>query len=264
MEKVHGSSSHISWKENKLSFFSGGAKHEQFMLLFDVTKLTHLFNENFLNIEVVIYGEVAGGSMQKMSHTYGKELFFIVFDVTIGTNWLDVPNAEQVSNKLGLEFVPYRKISTDLSAIDAERDRDSEVAVRRGCGSQIREGVVLRPLVECTKNSGARIICKHKRSEFAEQTKPPKVVDPSKIEILKNANDIAEQWVTPMRLHHILDKNSDITGIEHTGKVISAMIIDVLRESEGEIIVSKEAKSAIGRKAAQLFKAELCSELKEI
>jgi len=35
MEKIHGTSAHISYKDGFLSFFSGGSNHETFVALFD-------------------------------------------------------------------------------------------------------------------------------------------------------------------------------------------------------------------------------------
>jgi hypothetical protein len=263
LEKIHGTSAHISWKDNKLSFFSGGASYNTFVDLFDSELLIRLFTENFNNINLVIYGEAFGGKMQKMSKTYGANLQFIVFDVKIDDVWTTVLAAENIATKLGLEFVPYNRIPTTLEDIDAERDRDSEVAIRRGLGSHIREGVVLRPLFECCKSNGDRVICKHKREEFTERQNEPKVVDATKLEVLANASAIANEWVTPMRLNHVLDKFPDV-GMERTRDVISAMIEDVYREGEGEIIQSKEAETAIGRKTAQLLKQYLQNKIKDI
>jgi len=43
-------------------------------------------------------------------------------------------------------------------------------------------------------------------------------------------------------------------GIEQTGDVIRAMIADVQREAKGEVELSKQATTAIGRRTAKLFK----------
>ncbi len=134
-----------------------------------------------------MHGEAYGGKQQGMSETYGKELKFIVFDVKIGETWLDVINAEDVTKKKGLEFVDYVQIKTDLELIDAERDKPSTQAKRNGVvEDKLREGVVLRPLTECTKSNGKRIIVKHKRDEFKE-TKTKREVDPEKLRILKES-----------------------------------------------------------------------------
>lgn len=254
LEKIHGSSAHLQWKDDKIIFFSGGEKHETFKKIFDEEFLTNKFKELFEGINITIFGEVYGGKCQGMSETYGKEMKFVVFDVKVGGNWLDVPNAENVAKKLNLEFVDYVKVATDLELLNAERDKDSTQAIRNGCGEgKLREGVVLRPLIEVTKNNGDRIIVKHKRDEFLE-TKTKREVNPEQLKILEDAKAIAEEWVTPMRLNHVLDKLGNPTEIEKTGIVIKAMIEDVTREAKGEIKESKQAMQFIGKKTAELYK----------
>ena len=190
-----------------------------------------------------------------MSNTYGKNLKFIVFDIKIGDNWLSIPQAEELAKSFNLEFVHYVKISTDLESINGQREADAVQAIRNGMGEgHIREGIVLRPLIEVTKNNGERIICKHKREEFSERQNTPKVVNPEQLIILQNAKAIADEWVVSNRLEHVLQKLQEAIGMEHTSLVIKAMIEDVLREANGEIIESKEVSSAIGKKAAQLWK----------
>lgn len=257
MEKIHGTSAHIRYKYNELNYFSGGEKHEKFVSIFDVDKLKAKFFELFDDTNITIYGEAYGGKCQGMSETYGKELKFVVFDVKIDDSWLDVPSAEDVASKLGLEFVDYEKVDTDLEALNKERDKDSVQAIRNNCGEgKLREGVVLRPLMEFTKNNGSRIIVKHKRDEFLE-TKTKREVDPEKLKILEDAKAIAEEWVTPMRLSHVLDKLGNPTEIENTREVIKAMVEDVTREAKGEIKESKAAMQFIGKKTAELYKKRI-------
>lgn len=257
MEKIHGTSTHIQWKDNKIIFFSGGEKYDKFINLFNKEFLEKKFKELFDGFNVTIFGEAYGGKCQGMSNTYGKELKFIVFDVKIDKNWLDVSNAHDIAKKLNLEFVDYKKIKTNLKLIDKERDKPSIQAKRNGCGNdKLREGVVLRPLIEVTKNNGDRIIVKHKRDEFLE-TKTKREVNPEQLKILENAKAIAEEWVTPMRLNHVLDKLENPQEIEKTGIVIKAMIEDVTREAKGEIKESKLALQFIGKKTAQLYKQKI-------
>jgi len=253
MEKIHGTSARIQWKDNKLIFHAGGCKHETFIKIFDEEELYIRFYEEFKDIDVVIYGEQYGGKQQGMSETYGKEPMFIVFEVQIDEAWLNVPNAEDVANKLNLEFVPYQKCSTELEILNSYRDAPSSVSFRRQCGTNIREGIVIKPLEEFTDKRGNRVITKHKRAEFGE-TKTPREVDPEKLKILTEANEIADEWVTPMRFNHVIDKFTEEHIIENTGKFIKAMVEDVLRESEGEIIISKQITTAIGKAGAKLYK----------
>jgi hypothetical protein len=262
LEKIHGTSTHISWKDSEIKFFSGGEKYENFVKLFNIDVLTQKFTEIFGNTNVIVYGEGYGGKQQGMSGTYGKELKFIAFDVVVNDSWLNVPNAEDVAHKLGLEYVHYVQIPTTIEAIDAQRDADSVQAIRNGIGpGKMREGVILRPLIELTDSRGNRIITKHKRPEFTERQNEPKVVDDAKLEILKNAQAIADEWVTPMRLNHVLQGFPQDVGMESTQKVIKAMIEDVYREGKDEIVESKEASSAIGKATAKLLKAHLENKL---
>ena len=256
LEKIHGTSAHISYKDGKVILFSGGEKFAKFEALFDKEKLKEKFEELF-DYDVTIFGEAYGGSQQGMSATYGKETKFVAFDVKVGDSWLNVPDAEDVTKKMGLEFVYYEKIKAEIFDIDCARDYRSIQAERNGIKEiKMREGVVLRPLKELIRNDGKRIMSKHKRDEFKE-TRTKREVDPKKLKVLEKAQEIAKEWVTPMRLTHVLDKLGNPNEIEKTGVVIKAMIEDVFREAKGEIAESKEASTAIGRLTAKLYKNKI-------
>ncbi len=259
LEKIHGTSAHISWNEGKVGFFSGGEKYESFKAIFDEAKLTEAFTAFGMD-KVIVYGEAYGGKCQGMSHTYGKQLKFVAFDVQIGEKWLDVPNmAQVVTDRLGLEAVHFDRIPATVELMNAARDADSVQAVRNGVGpGKKMEGVVLRPLVELCDNYGNRVIVKHKRDDFKETSTARKVEDPAKLQVLTEAKAIADEWVTDMRLRHVLDKlPEDKRGIDNMPGIIQAMVEDVRREAKGEIVESKDAYRAIGGRTAQLFKAHL-------
>lgn len=266
LEKIHGTSTNVSWRaseqyapecDTRLHFHSGGEKHQNFVALFDKEALVTAF-EAMGHPEVTVFGEAYGGKQQAQSYRYGKQLKFVAFDVKVGDHWLDVPNAAQVCARLGLEFVHYVEVSTDLADLDAQRDAPSEQARRNGIvGDQPREGVVLRPLREFRDTNGDRIISKHKRAEERETKTPRDVsVDPGQLKVLDDARAIADEWVTPTRLEHVLDKLGPVT-MEDTPRVIAAMIEDVLREGSTEVVDSKEARKAIGSATAHLFKARV-------
>jgi hypothetical protein len=259
LEKIHGTSAHISWRDGSVTFSPGGETHDRFSGLFDAVKLREAFT-SIGHLDVTVYGEAYGGKQQAQSWRYGKDLRFAAFEVKVGDSWLSVPNAADVVVKLGLEFVHYKKITTDLASVDAERDAPSEQAKRNGVeGDQPREGVVLRPLEEMIKGNGARIIAKHKRDEERE-TKTTREVNPEKVEVLRQAQAIADEWVTPTRLRHVIDKLGTV-GMENTPDVIRAMIEDVTREAAGEIEDSKDARKAIGSATAKMFKAHIQEKL---
>lgn len=260
MEKVHGTSANVKRAPHSpLTFSSGGASASTFRALFDTERLADALQRLGSELDIAIHGEAYGGKEQHMSATYGPQLCFIGFDVKINGLWLAVePAQEIIVDKLGLEFVPWELVPTTMEALDAERDRDSVVAVRRGMGTgKLREGIVLRPPFEVTLNSGERLIAKHKRPEFQERQHQPKVDDPARAQVLAEANAIAQEWVTRERLTHVLDHaraaGAPFVAKRDIPKVIAAMRDDVYREAKGEIVESKEAETAIGKLTATLF-----------
>lgn len=264
LEKIHGTSSHIGWKfENKqIHFFAGGESHEKFLALFDQAFLKAKFLEIFPDVDVTIYGEAYGGKQQGMSHTYGKELKFIGFDVQVGELWLNVPNAEDVCRKFNIEFVHYDKIEVTLDNLMKYRDMSSVQAFRNGITEpKKREGIVLRPLIEMRLNNGERVICKYKPDEQMEN-KTKREVSPEQLQVLEDAKAIAEEWVVPLRLEHVLQKFPTDVGMEQMGDIIKAMIEDVYREGRDEIVEGKAVEKAISKVTVQLFKRKLQSKLK--
>jgi hypothetical protein len=206
---------------------------------------------------MTIYGEAYGGKMQNMKETYGDKLKFVAFDVKIEDSWLNVEQAERVVKHFDLDFVPYVKCSTDINILNELRDSYSEQAVK--CGilkPKLREGIVVRPLIEVQLTDGTRIIAKHKNDKFCE-TKTPRYLDPEKNVILEQANEIADEWVTEMRLDHVLQHFPQDVGIDKTPDLIKAMIEDVEREGEGEIVKSKEVRKAISKLTVKMFKNRL-------
>ena len=268
MEKIHGTSAHVRFDPNnnggQVFFFSGGCSHEEFIKLFDKTKLETIFRDKGLSAVTFIYGEAYGGKLQGMRKTYGADLKFVAFEVKIGDSWLNVIKAHNLVDSLGLEFVHYVQIPTTLEAIDKERDADSVQAVRNGTGEgHPREGIVLRPLEEFTKNNGERVISKHKRDEVRETATPRKILDPAQLQVLSDAKAIATEWVTEERLNHILTKGLVEAQIENTGKIISLMVDDIIREANGEIIDSPEVRKEVAKATAVLFKDLLKNKLNE-
>lgn len=263
MEKIHGTSAHVTWADGQVHFHPGGESYASFVKLFDAEALKLAF-ETLGHEKITVYGEAYGGKQQAQSYRYGKVLKFVAFDVKIGDMWLSVDKSDNVATKLGFEFVHYARVSTDIEALNAERDAASVQAVRNGIeGPQPREGVVLRPLIEVTTNDGSRIVSKHKRAEERETKTNRDITDPATLAVLEKADDIANEWVTPTRLQHVLDKLEPGIGLDRTRDVIVAMVEDVVREGKGEIVDSKDARKAIGKKTAELFRKRFQDAIQE-
>jgi hypothetical protein len=253
LEKIHGTSAHITWKDKVLSFFSGGAKLETFEALFDREKLLKNFQELGLDKTITIYGEAYGGKMQAMAHTYGKDLKFVAFDVRIGDVWLNVPFAKDFVQSFGLDFVAGWKTLVNIGSLTLIRDLDSPQSLLNINEKKKMEGIILRPLEEFVDSFGNRVIAKYKRKDFRETKTPRPVFD--KLKIWKEAKSTAEEWVTLMRLTHILDKIEN-PSVEKIPDIIKAMLEDVKREGEGEIDWSPSTQKEIAKRTVKLFKQE--------
>ncbi len=264
LEKVHGTSAHVAFKDGTVGYFSGGCKHDSFVELFDNEAMYAAFMALGYD-DVVVYGEACGGKIQKMSHLYGDSIRFIAFDVKVGDTWLNVPNAADVVGKLGLEFVPYVQVDNSLEQLDGLRDAPSALAQRWGTEGGIREGIVIRTLVEITNSKGQRVMSKHKGAAFSEHT--PKEVDPDKAKLRTTAEEVAHKWVNDMRLAHVMDamdadymlvnKMDKSWAIEDTKGVIQRMIADIRREGEGEEEFDKLVMKHVGSRTAHLYQAWL-------
>lgn len=259
LEKIHGTSAHIRFENGAISFFSGGEKHERFVALFDVDDLLARAPDG---LDFVVYGEAYGGKQQGESKRYGTELKFVAFDVLTNGMWLNVPAAEGLVRDLGLEFVHYERGPGVLSWLNTQRDAPSVQSVRNGITEPMgREGIVIRPIVDRVDQRGNRLIAKHKTAEFSEtKSKRETSVNPESAVRLAEAQAIADEWVTPMRLMHVLDKlraaGVDL-GIEATPRVIHAMVEDVVTEAAGEFEDTRDARKAMSTRAAQLFKRSI-------
>lgn len=265
LEKIDGTSAHISWNGKELKFFGGCVPHESFKALFNQEELIKKFAAatQIFQAPITIYGEAYGGKIQKMSETYGPNLCFTAFDIKHGETWLDVPSAANIVADFGLSFVDWERGPSTVEWVNSKRDQDSTQAIRNGIGpGKIREGVIIRPLVEQTRRY-SRVIAKHKRPEFCENKKP-REINLEKLKAAEDAREIADDWVTEQRLFgHVIPKmDPPVTDLKDTPRVIAAILADIKAESEGEIIWSDAVHRAIGNTAAKLWKKHV-TELKQ-
>lgn len=165
MEKIHGTSTWISYDKNNIHYHSGGESGPNFQALFDnkfmVEKLTELMDKNNWTF-IKIHGEFYGDRQQGMRKTYGDKLKFIAFDIrveylndlnsdggNIESKFLDILCAEKIVIDLNLEFVDYVRGPNTPEWIEEQSNRESVQAIRNGIGCEKpREGVVIRPLKE--------------------------------------------------------------------------------------------------------------------
>ena len=162
MEKIHGTSAHVSYKSGRLGFFAGGGAHKPFLEHFDQEDLLKGFEAMEVgDTSVIIYGENYGGKIQGMSATYGKYQSFVAFDVKIGDWWLQRKDVENVAEKFEIDVVPVVGIGSLSKAVGMTR-----YSFKSRWGDFSAEGLVCRPSTELVCRNGKRVITKIKYKDF--------------------------------------------------------------------------------------------------
>lgn len=165
-EKVDGTNIRVDWDCTERVRFGGRTDNAQiptFLLdrlqdLFPPAKFGLLYPET----PMTLYGEGYGAKIQKGGGNYipdGQD--FILFDVMIGSNYLERENVEDIAAHLEIETVPIVGTGTLLDAVELTRHGFSSLV-----GSQTAEGLVMRPKVELCNRMGHRIIAKIKHKDF--------------------------------------------------------------------------------------------------
>lgn len=165
-EKVDGTSIVVHW--DGYSFEIGGhtAKSQIPSKLMDTLnnifmqkEMEYLFEQEFGEKEVFIYGEGYGAGIQKGGGLYSQENKFIVFDITIDGFELNRANINDVCKKLGLESVPTVFVGNLQEAINYVKSKPfSEVSE----SEKEMEGIVLSPFCDIYGRNGRRLKCKCK------------------------------------------------------------------------------------------------------
>lgn len=113
---------------------------------------------------VLLYGEVYGGAINfDYGIPNGKGLGFKVFDLSIDGKYMDFDAFAELCDKFGVQRVPvlYRGPFKDFDAKFADGPSTIEGA------KNIREGVVIKPLVERTDPKVGRACCKIIGTQYA-------------------------------------------------------------------------------------------------
>ena len=128
---------------------------------FSEEKLRKLFPEG-----VCLYGEGYGPKIQKGGGNYRKDQDFVLFDVKVGSWWLDRDSLDTIAIKLGLDLVPIIGVGPLRDMINWCR-----TGFKSDWGSFQAEGLVGKPAVEIQQRNGQRIITKLKCKDFREDLK---------------------------------------------------------------------------------------------
>jgi len=177
-EKLDGTNIRILW-DGKKSEIRGKTDNAQLHVDL-ITNIQNLVNDDKLreifgsaeddsfdvnaakNIEVCLYGEGVGPGIQKGGGGYGPEKTFILFDVLVGSFWLQRKDVEDIANVLGMQIAPVIATGTLDDVVEMTR-----AGFKSQYGDFIAEGVIARPVVPLTNRFGERVITKLKHSDFS-------------------------------------------------------------------------------------------------
>jgi hypothetical protein len=165
-EKVDGTNIRAIFKDGSLTF--GGRTDAAQIPTQLVTRLIERFwsrtsklEEEFGSYPVVFYGEGYGAKIQKGGGNYRADQDFVLFDVRVGTCWLQRSDVHDVARKLGLDVVPVIGEGTLHDAVAwAKR------GIRSTWGDFEAEGIVARPKTELNTRRGDRLVAKIKCRDF--------------------------------------------------------------------------------------------------
>ena len=167
-EKIDGTNIRVEWDyEVDQVAFNGRTDNAsipaflvaKLMEMFPADKFAHLYPET----SMVLYGEGYGARIQKGGGNYIPDgVGFILFDVQIG-NWLDRENVQDIADFLEIDTVPVVGRGTPLADVAMVRE-----GFQSRVGTQMAEGLVMRPVVELADRRGRRVITKIKHKDFPQ------------------------------------------------------------------------------------------------
>lgn len=166
-EKVDGTNIRIIWDGYTVVF--GGRTDGAQLPAFLVTKLTSLFQgtaneqvfeQNFGNTPVILYGEGYGAKIQKGGN-YSADQQFVLFDVAVDGLYLRRQDVEDIANKFGIEVVPVVHRGTLEEGVELVK-----TGLKSHWGDFYAEGLVAKTVIPLYTRMGERIVTKIKREDL--------------------------------------------------------------------------------------------------
>lgn len=168
-EKVDGTNIRVFWDGHKVTF---GGRTDRAQIPADLvtflnekflgSDVEQLFEQQFGDKEVTLYGEGYGAKIQKGGGLYRDDVSFILFDVMIGSTWLKRDAVEGIGKMFDVDVVPIVRIGSLYDAVEFVKASPTSIINPK----HEMEGVVCRPKCELLDRTGKRIIVKVKVHDF--------------------------------------------------------------------------------------------------
>lgn len=170
-EKVDGTNIRIHWDGYKVEFAGRTDRAqippkllEKLNEMFGTPEAEELFEQQFGETDVILYGEGYGAGIQK-GGLYRPDVSFILFDVQIGDVFLRRETVCHIANCFGIDVVPVVLTGTLDQGVSFVKTNPHSVI---GSGDAEMEGLAGRPIEELKDRLGKRIIVKIKARDFAK------------------------------------------------------------------------------------------------
>ena len=123
--------------------------------------------------QVILFGEILGSDVQSLDYGYAGHAGYAAFDLMIDGRYLDYHSFEKLCDLYEVPMVP---VVTDQCPFDFEHIRRLSNGSTHLMATHLREGVVVKPLIERTDPRVGRVVLKFisddfllaKKSDFAE------------------------------------------------------------------------------------------------
>lgn len=112
--------------------------------------------------QVVIFGEVFGSKIQNLNYGHTGQLGFRAFDIMVDGKYLDWQAFVELTEKFDIDRVP----TLHVGAFDLKEIRAHSFGKTMLQDDHIREGVVVKPLLERTDPKIGRVILKYISDDY--------------------------------------------------------------------------------------------------
>lgn len=225
-------------------------------------KVLDLYHKNRIGDNLIIYGELFGGNIQK--EVYYGEKDFVAFDLVWDGVAVNKLKAQVNCLDVGIPFAPVLKVGTFLECISVPNTFRSTLTPKRYEGENTSEGVVIEPVEPAYFNNGSRIYFKNKTEGFSEKKRLPKEIKIFELSDQESQliNDLL-QYNTATRVLNVISKIGEISNKDF-GKVLGLTTQDLLEDytkdtdKDPKVIAESDWKSFL-----KLLQAEVGKTVRE-
>lgn len=263
-EKIHGSNSSICYnvETDEIQFAKRSgylAENENFYFLEQIiTNMPNVidnikkYSKSYGFKTIDIFGEVFGGSYlhpdvspAKNASKVQKGVFytpdnnFLAFDIRVDGEYVDVLKFQALCALLEVPYIPISTFTGNVyeavEFCESIKETPSNIYQLYNLPmieDNIREGVVLKPLVTARTGNGARVIIKVKGEKFSEKSREAKPIIQKELpEHMQEALNKLSVYATENRLNNVISHMGEVT-IKDFGSVIGEFLQDIYADFE--------------------------------